>query len=483
MTNSKLIDALRQLSARERTKFRELVYSPYFNKNRKVRKLAGYLLQYAPDFQDKALEKPAVFPVVFGNQAPYRELQLNNVISDTLQLLYEYLAQQAIEQEAPIKRAYLMKAFLQRRMERHIGQNARRCRQLLDQAEGRSYHYYYHRQQLAGQLDRHALLHEERGYNEHLQEMNDTLDLYYFCNKLRTACDMANRNKAINANYQCHFIDTLLQAFEQAPDWLRQEPALQVYYQALLMLRGEEERHYQEVRRLLYHNPHVFPREELNDLYDYVQNFCVKQINSGQARYYEQILDLYKEMLGRELLLRSGYLTQWTYINIVTAGIRLRDFEWTEQFIHAYREHLAPEVRGNVYTYNLAALEFERKNYHLALQSLQDVEFSDAFYHMAAKIIQLKSYYELEETEAFFSLMEASRKYIRRNRQLSDYQKQSNAGFLRIAGKLNNLRLQRGIADGQLLRQQLQQLEQELQQASAIANKGWLRQKVGELIG
>ncbi|MCB0589081.1 MAG: hypothetical protein KDD06_27580, partial [Phaeodactylibacter sp.] len=83
--------------------------------------------------------------------------------------------------------------------------------------------------------------------------------------------------------------------------------------------------------------------------------------------------------------------------------------------------------------------------YHQALQSLQGVEFSDAFYHMAAKIIQLKSYYELEETEPFFSLLEASRKYIRRNRQLSDYQKQSNSGFLKIAGKLKNLRLQIGI--------------------------------------
>lgn len=481
MTNSKLADALRRLDTRERSRFRELVYSPFFNKNRKIRRLAGHLLQYAPGFNDPALEKCCIFPLVFGQEAPYDELKLNNIISDTLQLLYEFLAQQALEEEPPMKRAYLMKAFLQRRMERHIPQNARRYRQLLDRNQGRSYHYHYQRQLLAGQMDRHALLHQERGYNEHLQEMSDALDRYYFCNKLRTACDMASRNKAINAGYECHFINTLLQVFENGPGWLREEPALQAYYQTLLMLQGEEEQHYREVRRLLYQNPNVFPQEELNDLYDYVQNFCVKKINSGQTQYYEQILDLYKEMLGRELLLRNGYLTQWTFINIVTTGIRLQDFEWTEKFIHTYRDHLAPEVRDNVYTYNLAALEFERKNYKQALQSLQDVEFSDAFYHLAAKIIQLKSYYELEETEPFFSLLEASRKYIRRNRQLSDYQKQSNAGFLKIAGKLNNLRLQLGVGSRKQLRPQLRQLEEELVQGKAIANKGWLRQKVREL--
>lgn len=481
MDNYKLIDALRQLNTRERTRFRELVHSPFFNKNRKIQRLTGYLLEYAPDFQDLALNKEQAFAAVFGAVFPFDELRLNNVISDTLQLLYEYLTQCALEQEQPLKRAYLMKAILQRRMDRHIPHSVRRYQQLLDQTEGRSHQYYFHRQLLAGQMDRYALLQEERGYSEHLQEMSNTLDLYYFCNKLRTACDMASRNKAINAGYQCHFIDTLLQAFEQAPGWLRQEPALQAYHQTLLMLQGEDTQNYQEVRRLLYHNPHVFPREELNDLYDYAQNFCVKKINSGQTQYYEQILDLYKEMLERELLLRNGYMTQWTYINIVTTGIRLQDFEWTEQFIHDYRERLAPEVRDNVYTYNLAALEFERKNYQQALQSLQDVEFSDAFYHMSAKIIQLKSYYELEETEPFFSLLEASRKYIRRNRQLSDYQKQSNAGFLKIAGKLNNLRLQRGLSGNRYLRQQLRQLENELIQARAIANKGWLRQKMKEL--
>ena len=481
MTDSKLIDALRQLNTRERTQFRELVYSPFFNKNRKIRRLVDYVLQYAPGFEDPALVKEKVFPAVFGPGDAYNELRLNNVISDTLKLLYEFLAQQALSQEEPIKRAYLMKAFLQRRMERHIPQNARRYRQLLDKKEGRSHQYYHHRQLLASQLDRHALLHQERGYSEYLQEMNNNLDRYYFCHKLRTACDMASRNKAINAGYECHFIDTLLDTFENAPDWLHREPALQAYHQTLLMLRGEEEHHYREVRRVLYHNPNVFPREELNDLYDYVQNFCVKKINSGQTHFYEQVLGLYKEMLSRGLLLRNGYLTQWTYINIVTTGIRLQDFEWTEQFIHTYKEHLAPEVRENVYTYNLAALEFERKNYHQALQSLQGVEFSDAFYHMAAKIIQLKSYYELEETEPFFSLLEASRKYIRRNRQLSDYQKQSNSGFLKIAGKLKNLRLQIGITGSRQLRQALRLLQQELNQPGAIANKGWLRQKVREL--
>ncbi|MCB0569535.1 MAG: hypothetical protein KDC66_07225 [Phaeodactylibacter sp.] len=476
MTESKLIDALKQLPTRERTRYRELAFSPFFNKNQKVRRLAVHLLKTAPSFEGPALEKDAVFKAVFGKGKTYDEYRLNNVISDALQLLYEFLAQLRMESEGLTRRTMLAEELLGRRLERHLPHALQRNRQLLELEQSRSMAFFLHEHRLAGQLDRFALLRETRSYTQHLQEMNDALDRYYWCNKLRLACDMASRNQAINAGYQCHFLDAILEGYRQGPAPLSGEPALEAYFTALQMLETETEEHYRALRNILHQQPPL-TREELSDLYDYAQNFCVKKINSGQTDYYAEILELYKEMLKHQILLRQGYLTQWSYINIVTAGIRLREFAWTEWFIRTYREQLDPAVRDNVYTYNLAALYFEQGQYHLALQSLQDVEFSDVFYHMAAKLIQLKSYYELNETEAFFSLAEASRKYIHRNRQLSDYQKQSNANFLRLAGKLYQIRLNGGRGAG------LNLLNQELDGPKPFANKGWLRGKIGELRG
>lgn len=472
MYDSKLADALRLLSARERSQYRDFVCSPFFNKNRKVRRLVEQVLKAAPDFPAAALKKEAVFEATFGKETAYDEYRLNNVISDALQLLLEYLAQQRLQKEELSRRTFLTEELLSRRWSRHLPQALRRNMQLLEKAESRSFSYFLHQHHLAGQQDRFALLRETRSYTPHLQDMNDALDRYYWCNKLRLACDMASRNQAISAGYQCHFIEDIL----RRPAVLQGEPALEAYYTALRMLETEAEENYLALRRILQQHPPL-PLEELYDLYDYAQNFCVKKINSGQTEYYGEILELYKEMLEHRILLRQGFLTQWSYINIVTAGIRLREFDWTEWFIRTYREQLDPAVRDNVYTYNLAALYFEQGRYDRALQSLQDVEFSDAFYHMAAKLIQLKSYFELNETEAFFSLLEASRKYIRRNRQLSDYQKQSNANFLKLAARLFNFRL-RGAPPAQL-----SLLARELDSDKPIANKGWLRGKIRGLNG
>ena len=482
MHGSKFIDALLKLSTREKTKFREIAYSPYFNKNKKVRALIDTCLKYGPDFTSPSLEKKAIYKKVFGaSSSSYEELKLNNVISDALRLFYLFLAQQKFASREQYWKTYQLESLFELRMSRHLPAVERRLMDLQEKRSDRSHDYYYDQYYLEERIDKTTLLREGREYNPHLQAANDALDRFYWCNKLRIACDMASRNKIINAAYQCYFIEELLQLYHLQPSVLIEQPVIQLYYQALRMLHTEEEAHYLALRTLLDQYSQNVPEEERFDLYDYAQNYCVKKINSGHTEYYAQILDLYKEMLSREVLLRSGYLTQWSYINILTAGLRLPDFEWTEWFIHTYKEQLQPDVRNNVFTYSLAALYFEQRKYHKALQSLQGVSFSDIFYHMSAKIIQIKSYYELEETEAFLSLMEASKKFLRRNRQLSDYQVLSNTTFLKLAGKLHKLRMRAPTLSKEKVRNNLQQIQHELSISKVVTNKGWLKQKIADL--
>lgn len=480
MENSKLIDALRQLSTRERSKYRELVYSPYFNKNKKVRALVDCCLQHAPEFENGALAKQRLFHKVFDPSEPYEELRLNNVISDALRLLYLFLGQQRIMAHEHRWRPYQMEALLSRHLAKHLPATERRLQRLTTQDKLRSHAHFYDRHRTETLIDRSTLLQKGREYSSHLQEASNALDRFYWCSKLRIACDMASRNRVINAAYECHLLDELRRIYQNQPSVLADQPTIQLYYQALEMITTEEEINYRTFRQLLGQHGTLLSIEEQYDLYDYAQNYCVKQINSGNPDYYANILDLYKSMIEQDLLLRDGYLTQWSYINIITAGLRLRDFKWTEWFIYAHKEQLTPKARENVFTYSLAALYFEQSDYHRALQTLQGVTFSDVFYHLSAKIIQLKSYYELEEHEAFLSLWEASRKLLRRNRQLSTYQIKSNQQFLKLARRLHQLAMKAPTLTSSQLASTTQQLGQLLDEEQSIANRSWLKGKLEE---
>lgn len=481
MQNTRLVKILKELEIREMTRFKELVFSDYFNKNKKVRQLCSILMSFRPEFEHPSLSKKGLFKQLYGDIV-FNELKLNNIISDLLQLLYEFLSLQQYQKKQPLKGQFLLAELLDRELHQHLDYNVRRVKQKQQKSSYLNFEFYLENYHLFDQLDRYALAKGKRGYDEHLQLKNDALDHYYLANKFRIACDMTSRNIVINAGYQCHFLEDILRYYHAEEYGLAEIPALQLYFKTLQMLLHPEEReHYFELKRLLEIHVDIFPQWELRILYNYALNHCVRMINSGYSTFYREILDLYKVLLERKIIFKNNYLTQWSYINIVTAGIRLKDYDWTEHFIQSYKDYLLPEVRHNVYTYNLVALYFERKDYQQALQLLHTVEFTDAFYHLSAKIIQLKSYYELDEMEAFFALVEATKKYLTRNRQLSTYQKTSNANFLKVFSRIYNLRLKALSSNSKSFQNQWKELEYQLINLEPLGNKSWLEEALNDL--
>ena len=105
---------------------------------------------------------------------------------------------------------------------------------------------------------------------------------------------------------------------------------------------------------------------------------------------------------------------------------------------------------------------------------LHNVEFTDAFYHLSAKLIQLKTYYLLAENEALLALINATRRFVQRNRQLSDYQKKSSLNFLHILQLLSQLRY--ATADIRDTERFEKQLKNDLATLQPLANKQWLEE-------
>lgn len=58
----------------------------------------------------------------------------------------------------------------------------------------------------------------------------------------------------------------------------------------------------------------------------------------------------------------DGYLSPWTYKNIVIAALRAGEFEWTEQFIKSYKNKLNEKFRINAFNYNMGYLLFLKVN-------------------------------------------------------------------------------------------------------------------------
>jgi hypothetical protein len=326
------------------------------------------------------------------------------------------------------------------------------------------------------ELDLEFLSAGGRTDNPHLQLKNDALDLVFLTEKLRIACDMLSRNRVAQVSYTPTFL-TELQARLALPEQAHflQIPVVAIYVCILQTLQNPTEIiHYQQLRKLLETHHTEFCKDQIMDMYGYALNFCIYKINQGQIGYFQDVWEIYQLLVQRRYIYIQNYLPAWEYKNIITAGLRLGKFADAIDFAERYRSELEPDIRETAYSYSIAAIHYSHQDYKKALLALQDVEFVDATYYLGARIIQLKSYYELNETEALLSLIDTFMIYLRRSKEISAYRKEANMNFVRLTRKIYQLKEELLYKKQSTLTAKIQHLAQEVETLQPLANKDWL---------
>ncbi len=480
MKKSKSIEIIKKFSKKELYQFKDWLFSPFHNKSEQVKTLYHWILLAAPDFEEKQLNKQKAFTFVFKKTA-YNELRINNVLSLLTKQLFDFLAFHNYQHSNLLPQICLMNELLTRDLDKLLLQEGRKLEKIKKQSTIQNSSTFFDEYLYYKQLDEHFLKKPKRAYDENLQLKNNKLDLFYISTKLRAACDMISRNTVIQANYQSHHLDDLINWVKNHSENYNQYPAITVYYQALKTIKEGKIEDYYQLKLLLASNLHIFPNSEMSKLYDYVLNFCIRQINQGHPNFYKEILDVYKFLLDNRIIFQNDHLAQWDYKNIITVGIRLGETQWTENFIHQYKKDLSPKNRENAYIYNLAAFYYSTKAYKKSLQLLHEVKFTDTSYHLGAKIIQLKSFYELEEEEPFYALIDAFKIYILRSKDISNYRKQANLNLIKFAKRIFKLKEQQDLISPSIYNGKWKSIDERLKKMNNIANLDWLNECLQDL--
>ncbi|MBS1618521.1 MAG: hypothetical protein JST76_08385, partial [Bacteroidetes bacterium] len=209
------------------------------------------------------------------------------------------------------------------------------------------------------------------------------------------------------------------------------------------------------------------------EIFAFALNYCIRKINKGQQFYQAEIFQLYKDALQRSLMMENGVMTPWDYKNIVTIGLRNKEYDWTENFIESYIDKLTKSEQQNAYTFNKARYYFAIAKYDKVLELLQNVEYNDIFYLLDSKTTLMKTYYELGEYQPLQSLKESFRILLRRKKVISE-QNQSNYGnFARFAMKLYRADPKNKV--------KLSGLRKSIESTANIADKTWIMEKLAQL--
>ncbi len=470
MSNNKLSDYLGRMTVYEMNRFRKYLYSPLYNEDLRLRALLDALLPFAKNYCLAEVDEKAVWSRVIGKQK-FNRLKYVRLQSDTVKKLEHFLVIDRFQQQPVLQQCYLLEIMNTRRLAKHVPEQMRLAIRKHEQSSQRDATYYYEGYLLQQQQNLFLENREERSTNKNLEGVLQSLDTYYYLNKLKYWAALLHYQNFLTIEAER---DSLLQLMHITGKPEFDLPAIQIYRHIILSFTdSSNETHYRKLSQLLAANRSLFGYDELKSMVVFAMNYCINQINYGKSTYLNELLELYKLALHDNLLLNEGQLSQWDYKNIVTVALRVKDLTWADGFIEEYKQQLPKADRANAYTFNRARYHFYTRNYNEVLRLLQDVKYNDIFYQLDSKTTLLKTYYELGEELPMLSLKDSFRVLLQRKRAISPQQRQNYLNLLKLTLRL----FKADVGD----KQRLNALKKEIEETANVADKSWLLEKVEEL--
>jgi hypothetical protein len=286
----------------------------------------------------------------------------------------------------------------------------------------------------------HLSMHQGRGKTFNVQELSEAQDIAFICDKLRMGCLLLSHQSVSQQLYDKGLLDPVLH-FLEGHRYL-EIPAVAVYFHGYYAQLGgpDSVEHFSKLKNLLQENASLFSLAETHDLFLMAINFCIRKINQLEERYYREIFDIYRSGLRHGALLEDGALSRWTYNNITSSGLRLREFEWVWAFLHEYAPLLSEEHRAGAAHFNLARYHYEKAELKEAMQHLLQIEYDDVLQNLTAKTMLSKIYFQLDETDALENQLDSIQIYIRRKKVLG-YHRDNYLAFVKFSRKLLSVNL------------------------------------------
>jgi len=476
---TKIFQVLDTLSVYELNRFGKFVNSPYFNLNQSIIQLFEVLIPWLKKKSPDDLPKEEVWVNVYGNE-PYDDVRFRKLSSELLKLFEQFLAQEVFDNNPLHQANNLVEGISTKKIEKLYNSVVSSVKRLSERQLEKPASYYFYQYQL--EKNQYNLTSEfEKKFKKkvkfgdlNIEETAKFLDIFYLGEKLKLYCMLLSWQDVSNVAGDLLFMDEIIHHVEEID--YSHYPPIAIYYQVFKSYNEPDNiEHFYKLKELISKYIHVFPIEEAKDIFGSAHNFCIRRINIGQNAFVKENLDLYKESIAKGILFYNEQIPPNTFRNIVISAIILNDFEWAESFIHLHKDKLEEKYRDNAVTFNLARVAWGRKDHEKVIRLLQNVEFNEMVYDMNSKMMLVTTYYETDEIEPLFSLLDSFKIFIYRNNKiLTGAQRTMLLDFIKFVRKIL------AVSPGQKVK--LEKLRDEISASKiTVTTKQWLLEKVEEL--
>ncbi len=472
MNNSRLLKIFNALEHTEITLFTEFVRAKFYDdkKPEELIKLLDLLLKQYRKPSHPDLSKKNIYQQLYGPDKEWIPGKLDKLMSRFLKVMYQFISLYLNEQ--PFNYYQSICNFLQKRNLKPIFDRVfNKWSKEVEKHQFADSGFFYERFILKELLVRQQAIVITPNIDLTLPHMLENFDQYYFLTKLQYACQLMAINifnhpvEVKNSLKSLEYLDQLI----ELPHL--QIPIIKVYYKAFKMLNSEENfrtENFERFKSLLFEYDDQLSIEQQKSLHTLIRNYAILQYHNGSEKYLRIAFDIYKNHLKKGFLYYKNEILTQPFLNIVTFGLRLKEFDWIYHFIQNHKNKIASsEPNNRIYHFNLAKYYLYTKEYDKALEYLPN-HFDGLYYKIETKRLELIIYQETD-SEILDAKIDAFKIFIYRipKSKITQKQKKANNNFIHLLKQIRHPKTA-------VSPSRIEKLKSKLLQMNHIADKQWL---------
>ncbi len=472
MNSSKLVEFIRTLDKGELRRFGDFLNSPFYNKDKRLLKIFNFLKKYHPLFESKALEKEQVFKKLFPKEQ-YSLSQQNKLLFNLSKLVEDFFTINQLERNPIQNQLLYLDALKEKRLDKHFFSAAEKLDKAQEKWKKEDCQSYFFRYSLHHLIYTHPSFEKSQSTVENFQIFNEHLDWFYMATKYKYLTSNKSLENQIKTAYEplhiSYFLGLTEKDLEKSPPLVKVMFALAQAYQ-----KKPTESTFRQLKTILYQHIDALGKES-KDAFQLLFNYAL--LAQFKEKHNTELLDLYKFALNKELIIEDGYMADVNFCNILILACKTNDIDWARQFVREYLQFIPPSSQQNVRIYAEAYLAYSTGEYEQAVQCVvqNDLELTQLNYKINARLIQVKSYYYLDDFDRLMRLFDSFNRLIRRNGLISKDQQHK---YLNVINHLKKLYVDRHDKG------KLKQIRAAVSQEENIASKAWLLEEIDKsLVG
>ncbi|HRI86031.1 MAG TPA: hypothetical protein PK536_11365, partial [Ignavibacteria bacterium] len=270
--------------------------------------------------------------------------------------------------------------------------------------------------------------------------MSDNIDRYFISAKLELINSLLSRKYHFLGNIMPNikFIDEVVTFIEEnTTSFEKNDPLIFSEYLVLKMMTSENgDRFFSKLLAFVFKNINKYNHTELELVYFSLINFGFNKIAMGEKIYLKKIFNVYSTFESNGFYLHKQYFQDLDFISIIIIGLHLKEIAWVEKFKEKYFGKIHPEFRDDTNNLVSGFICYNKKEYDSAVEFLNKVNYQNSYYYLKSKETLIQIYYELSEFETLQYIIDSTRHYLKRKKNILSIHYSRYNNYLKYVGIL-----------------------------------------------